>query len=86
MYATNPKRIELIYARERLGLTRIEFAKKLGVSRSNVYRIEIGVSHPSLALMQRWLLALGPDAKMDWFRGEFAKARPSRRASSDAAA
>jgi DNA-binding XRE family transcriptional regulator len=75
------ERTKLIQARERLGLNRVEFAKKVGTSRVNVYRIEIGVSHPSLALMQRWVkaLKLGPGVSLEMFWAAGAKARPSRR-------
>ena len=74
------ERTQLIRARERLGLTRPQLAKKIGASRANVYRVEIGVSHPSLALMQRWTKALGPGVSMELFWAPSAKARPSRRA------
>jgi DNA-binding XRE family transcriptional regulator len=74
------KRSKLIRAREYLGMTRPQLAKKLGASRQNIYRIEIGVAHPSLALMQRWAKAL-PGVSMEFFRGTAPKARPSKRAS-----
>jgi transcriptional regulator with XRE-family HTH domain len=74
-------RTELINARERLGLTRRQLAEAIGSSRPNIFRIEIGERHPSLALMQRWAAALG-GVPMELFRAPpgVARARPSRRA------
>lgn len=84
------KRTQLIRLRERRGLSGPQLAKKIGASRTNVYRIEAGVSHPSLALMQKWIKALGPGATLEMFWDKSAKARPSRRnhqsATADAAA
>jgi transcriptional regulator with XRE-family HTH domain len=83
------ERTQLIWARERLGLNVVEFAERLGVVKSTVYRIEAGISHPSLALMQRWLILLGPEAKMDWFWSAAARSKPRLRglaSSPDAAA
>jgi DNA-binding XRE family transcriptional regulator len=82
------KRTQLIRARKRVGRSGVQLAKKLRVAKSTVYRIEAGLSHPSLALMQRWIKALGPGVSMDLFGAPGARARPSRRAHSspDAAA
>lgn len=69
------KRTHLIKARERLGWTGAELADRLGVYRSTIYRIEAGVRHPSLALVQKWVSAL-PGATMEMFWAPTAKARP----------
>ena len=79
-YTAPKERIQLIRARERLGLTRPQLAKKIGASRASVFRIETGVGHPSLALMQRWIKALGAGVSLDLFRASGVRARPSRRA------
>jgi DNA-binding XRE family transcriptional regulator len=82
------KRTDLIRARERLGLGSTALAYRIGVAKSTVSRIEAGISHPSLALMQKWVKAL-PGATMEMFAAPSAKARPSRpgpRAARDAAA
>jgi DNA-binding XRE family transcriptional regulator len=76
------KRAQLIRARKRVGRSGVPLAKKLRVAKSTVYRIEAGLSHPSLALMQRWTKALGPGASMDLFWAPGARARPSRRVQS----
>jgi transcriptional regulator with XRE-family HTH domain len=72
------ERTLLIAVREGLRLTRPELAKMIGTSRGNIYRIEIGERHPSLALMQRWVKALGDGATLELFKGKGAKTRPSR--------
>ena len=69
------QRFQLIRARERLGLNVPELAKKLGVAKPTVYRIEAGISHPSLALMQKWVAELGPGASMELFWTKSAKPR-----------
>jgi transcriptional regulator with XRE-family HTH domain len=87
--STEPiERFQLIRARERLGLSGVQLAKKLGVVKSTVNKIEAGISHPSLALMQRWVQVLGPGASMDLFWAPGARARREGRAqrSPDAAA
>jgi ribosome-binding protein aMBF1 (putative translation factor) len=71
------KRTQLVKARERLGWSGAQLAKKIGTNKSTVYRIEAGIGHPSLALMQKWVKAL-PGANMEMFRAPTAKARPSR--------
>jgi transcriptional regulator with XRE-family HTH domain len=62
------KRTDLIRARERLLLTRPQLAKRLGIGRVAVYRVEEGMRDPSAALMRRWVKKLGPGASMDLFR------------------
>jgi transcriptional regulator with XRE-family HTH domain len=69
------ERTELIRARELLGLNGSQLAERLGVVKSTVYRIEAGISHPSLAMMQRWVKALGPGVSMEIFRAASAKPR-----------
>ena len=69
------QRFQLTRARERLGLTMPELAKRLGVAKPTVYRIEAGIRHPSLALMQKWVAELGPGASMELFWTKFAKPR-----------
>ena len=76
------RRTQLISARKRVGRSGVQLAKKIGVAKSTVYRIEAGLAHPSLALMQRWIKALGPGVSMDLFGAPGARARPSRRVQS----
>lgn len=89
MTKTTPKkRTQLIKARERLGWNGAELADRIGINKSTVYRIEGGVSHPSLAMMQKWVKAL-PGATMEMFWASTAKTKhsgPGAGASADAAA
>ena len=55
------RRDELIAARERAGLSRAVLAGLIGVNRSHVHHVEIGVRNPSPALMRRWAVALKSD-------------------------
>jgi DNA-binding XRE family transcriptional regulator len=71
------KRTQLIEAREQMGWTGAELAKRLSAYKSTVYRIEAGVGHPSLALMQKWVVAL-PGVTMEMFWAPGAKARPGK--------
>jgi DNA-binding XRE family transcriptional regulator len=77
------KRTQLIEARERQGWTGAELAKRLSAYKSTVYRIEAGVSHPSLALMQKWVAVL-PGVSMEMFWAPGAKARPGKATSAPA--
>jgi transcriptional regulator with XRE-family HTH domain len=61
------ERTSLIAVREKLGLTRPQLAETLGLSRSYVYRVEIGDCHPGLTTILDWLAALGPSASIDMF-------------------
>ena len=70
------KRTQLINARERLGWNGAELADRIGINKSTVYRIEGGVSHPSLAMMQKWVKAL-PGSNMEMFRAPTAKTKHS---------
>ena len=60
-------RTELIRARERLNLTRPEFAKRAGISRHYVFYVETGRRNPSFLVINRWLEALGRHGKFDLF-------------------
>jgi transcriptional regulator with XRE-family HTH domain len=62
------QRTELIMARERRGLSRIELAERLGLSRQYVLRVEIGQRNPSHETMVRWANAL--NTTMDYFRDD----------------
>jgi transcriptional regulator with XRE-family HTH domain len=55
-------RKELIAKREALGLTRPVLAKKLGLSRSYIFRVELGEIDPDFDKMTRWLAELGEGA------------------------
>jgi transcriptional regulator with XRE-family HTH domain len=69
--AVPPKeRSELIRARELLGLSRPELAKKIGIHRSVVFKVEMGSRAPSLELMTRWTKALGRFGTLELFRYE----------------
>jgi DNA-binding XRE family transcriptional regulator len=61
-------RIGLIRAREDLGLSRPAMGEKIGMSRFSIFRIEMGYTTPSMAMMCRWVDALGPGAGLDLFR------------------
>ena len=62
------ERAKLIWARERLGLTRAELAEKIGLTRHYVFVVETGARNPSLDVMTRWADALGPRVTLDLFR------------------
>lgn len=49
--------------RERKNLTQAELARKIGVNRSYISRIESGKSKPSLALLERIANELGISVK-----------------------
>jgi transcriptional regulator with XRE-family HTH domain len=53
------ERAGLIAAREALGLNRPQLARKMGRSRSYVFRVETGVIDPGLMTISAWLKALG---------------------------
>jgi transcriptional regulator with XRE-family HTH domain len=59
-------RDKLIVARQRRGLSRIQLAAQLGVTRQYVMRIEHGQRNPSHSVMVRWAEAL--HTTMDFFR------------------
>jgi transcriptional regulator with XRE-family HTH domain len=61
------ERQALIEAREKLGLSRPELAKKVGVARTFLWRVEIGEEDPSLSVLVKWLDALGPEASIRLF-------------------
>jgi transcriptional regulator with XRE-family HTH domain len=61
-------RVDLIAARERLGLSRRELGKAIGVVYPMIFRVETGQQDPSLAVMRRWVEALGPSVTLDLFR------------------
>jgi transcriptional regulator with XRE-family HTH domain len=57
----NPRE-NLIAARMLAGLSRPALAKMLGISRSHIHHVEIGVRNPSPELMRRWAIALKPSS------------------------
>jgi len=61
------ERIHLIRARKLLRLERRELAAIVGVSKETVFKIEKGQRDPTLALMKRWVQALGPYGNMELF-------------------
>jgi transcriptional regulator with XRE-family HTH domain len=66
------RRIRLIEARERFGLTRPALADKLGVGRQYVFRVEEGLRRPSLHTMMRWAGFLR--CSLDCFSDDVSKA------------
>ena len=58
----------LIKAREERGFSRPELAEKVGVTRHYIHYVETGIRNPSLAVMHRWVKALGFEASLDLFR------------------
>lgn len=54
--------IELLKARENIGMTQKELARKTGVHQANISKIERGLANPSLSLLNR--LASGMGMKM----------------------
>ena len=62
------RRVHLIEARERLGLSRPELADQLKLSRAYVFRVEEGMRRPSLPAMIRWARRL--NVSMDVFRDD----------------
>jgi transcriptional regulator with XRE-family HTH domain len=63
----NSTRLQLIKARERIGLTRPQLAKKMGQARSYIYKVEVGDNNPGVATILRWLAVLGPEASVELF-------------------
>jgi transcriptional regulator with XRE-family HTH domain len=61
------ERLELIRAREALGLSRPKLAEKTGLSRTHIFRVETGAVDPGLDSIVTWLTALGPDAPITLF-------------------
>jgi transcriptional regulator with XRE-family HTH domain len=61
-------RSRLIQLRERHGLSRQQFADRLGARPDYIWRIEMGLRDPRYGMMSRWAAALG--ATMDSFRGD----------------
>lgn len=55
-------RKELIAKREALGISRPTLARTLGLSRSYIFRVELGEIDPDFEKMAAWLDALGPEA------------------------
>lgn len=72
------KKVRLIEARERFGLTRPELADKLGLRRDYVFRIEQGTRRPSLGIMMRWAALLR--CSLDCFADDVSKAAESEAA------
>jgi transcriptional regulator with XRE-family HTH domain len=61
-------RTKLIKARERQGISRIDLAERLGMTRQYVMRVEEGLRNPSHETMVRWADEL--DISMDKFRDD----------------
>jgi transcriptional regulator with XRE-family HTH domain len=61
-------RVALIRAREDRGLSRPDLAKKISLSRTSIFRIEMGKGSTTVAKMTRWADALGPGVTLDLFR------------------
>ena len=57
----------LIQAREKLGMTRVELAAELGIDRTVIYKVEVGIQDTTVELMRRWADALG-GASFDLFK------------------
>jgi DNA-binding XRE family transcriptional regulator len=49
----------LIQAREKLGMTRPDLAAELGIDRTVIYKVEVGIQDTTVELMRRWADALG---------------------------
>ena len=80
------KRIPLIEARERIGLSRPQLADEMGVDRGLIHKVEMGKQGCGLATMIRWVDVLGAGATLELFRGPPSKRRGTRwRANSGAA-
>jgi transcriptional regulator with XRE-family HTH domain len=62
------KRVHLIEARNRLGLSRMELGRQLGLDRTYIFRVEEGHRRPSLQIMVRWARRL--NVSMDLFRDD----------------
>jgi transcriptional regulator with XRE-family HTH domain len=67
------ERKALIKERELRGWTRPVLAKKMRASRHYIHSVEVGLRNPSLAMMHRWVKALGGGASLDLFRTTAAK-------------
>ena len=59
--------VELMELRQKRGVTQIELAEKLGITRLHVLAVEMGRRAPSMELALRWLVALAPEARLDMF-------------------
>ena len=60
------ERTLLIQARESVGMTRPELAKRMGRARSYVYKVEVGDTDPGLNTIMDWLYAL-PGTSIEMF-------------------
>jgi DNA-binding XRE family transcriptional regulator len=61
-------RTALIRAREALDLTRPELAEMIGVDRTVIFKVEVGIQDTGMGIMRRWIDALGPGATLDLFK------------------
>lgn len=61
------RRLQLIEARERAGLTRLQLARKLGIVRQVIWRVEEGFTDPAYDTMVRWTEALGAYGRLELF-------------------
>jgi DNA-binding XRE family transcriptional regulator len=55
---------QLVKAREEAGLTQAEVARRMGVPRSAIERLEIGAGNPYFSTIERYVSALGK--KIEW--------------------
>jgi transcriptional regulator with XRE-family HTH domain len=72
------ERTQLIRARQALGLNRRQLADKIGLTRQYLYCIERGLRDPTLAIMQRWVEALGPYGTFELFRQPYEPRVPEK--------
>jgi DNA-binding XRE family transcriptional regulator len=62
------QRVALILARQALGLTRPQLAEMVGVDRTVIFKVEVGIQDTGMGIMRRWVDALGPGATLDLFK------------------
>ena len=59
-----PIHVQIRAARERRGLSKSELGRLMGVSRQQVYRIELGEQRPTIEMVEAAAVALGCHLRM----------------------
>lgn len=57
---------QLLLAREKVGMTQKELAKKTGIYQADISKLERGIGNPSLATLQRLATGLGMELSIDF--------------------
>ncbi len=65
---------QIFQARERVGMTQAELAKRIGTRQSNISRLELGNYNFTVEMLQKIARALHAELKIELLAGEFPKA------------